>query len=129
MKKSTSRYKNVAAYIAAQQKEIQPLLKKMQQVIKSSAPKSDEIISYNMPAYKVKNQIKGYPLVYFAAGKHHIGLYPMPSAIRKFKADILKNKYKWATGSVQFPLDRPLPITLIRKMIRFRASEMKSKKK
>jgi uncharacterized protein YdhG (YjbR/CyaY superfamily) len=96
--------------------ETQLLLTEMQRIIKKNAPEATEIISYSMPAFQYFGM-----LVYFAAYKNHIGFYPMPSAISKFKGDLYQ--FKGAKGSVQFPLDQPLPIDLIGRIIKFRIEE------
>ena len=81
--------------------------------IKSVAPESIEVISYNMPAFKMKEV-----LVYFAVNKNHIGFYPTPSAIIEFKEELVP--YKTSKGAIQFPIDKPLPYDLIRKIVKFR---------
>ena len=90
-------------------------------VIKS-APNAEEIISYGMPAFKLHGM-----LLYFAAFKKHIGFYPFASTIKEFAKEI--EGYKSATGYVQFPLDRPLPLKLISKMVKFRVKENINKAK
>ena|SRR5579885_3340473 len=91
-------------------------LRQMRATIKKAAPKAEEVISYGIPAFKFHGL-----LVWFAAYSKHIGFYPKTSAIQAFKKEI--SKYKNAKGSVQFPLDKPLPLTLIRKMVQFRVKE------
>lgn len=112
--------KNVDEYIRTQPKEAQKILEQVRAKIKKAAPEAEEVISYNMPAYKIGH---GRPIVFFAAFKHHIGLYPLPSAIEKFRPE-LKN-YKYAKGSIQFPLDKPMPLDLISKIVKFKANEKK----
>ena len=118
--------KDIDEYIASYPKEIQKILTQLRATIKKAAPKSEEIISYSMPAFKLNGM-----LVWFAAHTNHIGFYPRVSAIEAFKKEI--SYYKWAKGSVQFPLDKPLPIGLITKMVKFRVNEnmsrVKAKKK
>lgn len=104
---------SVSGYIARQRKDVVPLLKQMRAAIQAAAPKAQEFISYGMPAYK-----QGRVLVYFAPAKHHIGFYPTSSGIEFFKKEL--SKYKGAKGSVQFLLDKPLPIGLIKKIVRYR---------
>jgi uncharacterized protein YdhG (YjbR/CyaY superfamily) len=89
-------------------------------LIRKLAPKAVEMMSYGMPGYKLNRK----PLVYYAAFKNHIGLYPTASGIEFVKND-LKN-YKWAKGSVQFPNDQPLPVPLIKKIVLFRVRENNS---
>lgn len=103
-------------YIALFPKETQTRLKQLRTTIKKAAPKAEEVISYSMPAFTLKGR-----LVYFAAYKNHIGFYPMTTAIAAFKKEL--SVYKGAKGSVQFPLDKPLPLGLITKMIKFRVKE------
>lgn len=117
---------DVDAYIAAFSHETQQKLEQVRAVIKKAAPKAEEVISYGMPAYKQNGM-----LVYFAGYKSHIGFYPTPSGIEAFKKELAI--YKGAKGSVQFPLDKALPLTLISKIVKFRvavnAESAKAKKK
>ncbi|MCW3084131.1 MAG: hypothetical protein JWP12_1497 [Bacteroidetes bacterium] len=106
----------VDLYIADFPKETQQKLQQLREIILEAAPGAEEKLSYKMPYYSYHGR-----LVYFAGYKHHIGLYPMASGITKFKKEI--SGYKNAKGSVQFPLDEPLPVKLIRKMMVFRAKE------
>lgn len=108
--------KDIDTYIALHPKETQEQLKKLRQVIKSAVPDAEEVISYRMPAFKYNGM-----LVYFAAYPNHIGFYPTSSAIEAFKPEL--SMYKHAKGSVQFPIDKPLPLALIKKMVTFRAKE------
>ena len=105
---------SVDAYIAEQTPEVAKLLSELRQMVRTVAPEAVESISYGMPAYK----LNGKPLTYFAAYARHIGLYATPSSHEAF-ADELSG-YKQGKGSVQFPLDRPLPLALIRRMIEHR---------
>jgi len=107
MKKPTS----VNAYIAAAPKEIQPKLKQLRAAIKAVAPQAEEKISYAMPYYGYKGR-----LAYFAYFKHHIGLYAMPPTVKALAKEL--EPYKTATATIRFPLDKPLPISLIKKLIR-----------
>lgn len=104
-------------YIASFPPDTQLILEKLRSIIKSAAPKAEEIISYGMPAYKQHSV-----LVYFAGYKNHIGFYPTPSAIRTFNDEISK-KYNWSKGAVQFPVDKPLPAALIKKIVHYRLKE------
>lgn len=114
--------KDVNAYIAAQPKNVGAILEKLRQIIKSAAPEAHEVISYQMPAYKYHGR-----LVYFAAFKNHIGFYPRTSGIETFKKEL--SKYEGAKGSVKFPLDKPVPFSLIRKIVKFRVKENLEKQK
>ncbi|UZR99471.1 iron chaperone [Chondrinema litorale] len=111
-------YKNVDEYIATFSEPIKEILEEIRAHIKNTAPQAEEVISYDMPAYKYNG-----PLVYFAGYKKHIGFYPTPSAIAHFKTEIEKAKYKWAKGSVQFPLSVPMPMELIKEMVLFKLTE------
>jgi uncharacterized protein YdhG (YjbR/CyaY superfamily) len=115
-------FENVDAYIAAQEKTTQPLLTAIRQAIKAAAPDAEEVISYQMPAYKWHGV-----LVYFAGYKNHIGFYPSGSGIAHFAKAL--SIYKGAKGSVQFPLDKPMPLSLITKMVQFRIKENEKKMK
>lgn len=108
--------KNIDAYIAGFSANAQKLLLQLRSTIKKAAPKAEEVISYSMPAFR-QNRI----LVYFAAYKNHIGFYPMASGIAAFKKEL--SVFKGAKGSVQFPIDQPLPIGLITKIVKFRVKE------
>jgi uncharacterized protein YdhG (YjbR/CyaY superfamily) len=118
---------DVDAYISGFPKKTQQLLKQVRTAIKEAAPKSEELISYAMPGYK----LNGRPLVYFAGYEHHIGFYPTPTGIEPFKKEL--SIYKSAKGSVQFPIDKPMPLTLIKKMVKYKVAEnlekVKAKKK
>ncbi|HEY9259628.1 iron chaperone [Chitinophaga sp.] len=123
--KSTS-INTVDEYIAGFLPDIQQLLEQVRATVKKSAPAATETISYGMPAYK-QNGV----LVYFAAFKNHIGFYPTPSGTEEFKAELAK--YKSGKGSVQFPIDQPMPLALIAKLVKFRvkhdAAKSAAKKK
>ncbi len=122
MKKIGNQSDEVDNYIAGFPSLTQSLLEELRQTIKNSAPAAVEVISYKMPAYKL-NGI----LLYFAAYSKHIGFYPTGSAITRFKENL--SRYKYAKGSVQFPLDKPLPLELISKMVEFRVNENMEKGK
>ena len=113
--------KSVDEYISKFPKDIQILLQQLRKAIKEAAPDSTETISYSMPAYKQDGIV-----VWFAAASNHIGFYPKASGIEAFK-DKLK-PYKTSKGTVQFPFDKPLPVTLIKDIVRFRVIENKGKK-
>ncbi len=109
-------FKDIDSYIATFPADVQEQLEQVRNAIQSSAPKAEEVISYNMPAFKYHGM-----LVYFAGYKQHIGFYPTASGIAAFKDEL--SKYKNAKGSVQFPLDKPMPLALIKKMVKFRVKE------
>lgn len=108
--------KNIDGYIAAYPKNVQKLLKQMRSIIKKAAPQAAETISYGIPTFTLNGN-----LVHYAGYKNHIGFYPAPSAIEAFKNEL--SVYAGAKGSVQFPLDKPLPVELIREIVAFRIAE------
>jgi len=110
--------KDIDNYIAEFPGSVCNQLEILREAIKSAAPKSVEVISYGMPAFKQNNV-----LVYFAAYKMHIGFYPTGSGISEFENEI--SKYKYSKGAVQFPINEPLPLALIKKIVRFRAKQDK----
>lgn len=114
-KKNT--YKDIEEYINNFPKETQELLEQIRMTIRQAAPEAEEIISYGMPAYKTN----GKPLVYFAAFKNHIGFFATPSGHEEFAYEL--SKYKQGKGSVQFPLDKSMPLDLIERITRFRVKE------
>ncbi len=108
--------KDVDEYIAAFPDNSGEKLKQLRTLIKKAAPEAVESISYGMPYYSLHGR-----LMYFAAFKNHIGFYPLTSAIKEFEAEI--SKFKYAKGSVQFPLDKKLPAGLISRIVKFRVKE------
>ncbi len=113
--------KNVDEYIALQPVEIRRTLEKLRETIKKAAPKTEEEISYKMPAYKFHGV-----LVYFGAYQNHIGFYPTGRGISAFQREL--SGYESSKGTVRFPIDKPLPLLLIRKMVKFRVKENLQKK-
>ncbi|WP_019419919.1 iron chaperone [Paenibacillus sp. OSY-SE] len=109
-------YESIDDYISQFPPEVQAILKTLRKVIKESAPDAKEKISYQMPTFVLHGN-----LVHFAAYKNHIGFYPTPSGIHAFKDKLAE--YKTAKGSVQFPIDKPLPYELINKIVQFRVAE------
>ena len=109
-------------YIGTYPKNVQDILQKLRQTIRKAAPKAEEAISYQIPTFKLNGN-----LVHFAAFKNHIGFYPTPSAIKAFKKEL--SPYKGAKGSVQFPIDKPVPYDLVREIVIFRVKENLKKKK
>ena len=110
------RPKSIAEYINTAPKEARKKLREMRACVRSSAPGAKESLKWGMPAFSYRRI-----LVTFAAYKHHIGFYPTPSAVRAFVKDL--SKYATAKGSIQFPLEKPLPLPLIRKITAFRVRE------
>jgi uncharacterized protein YdhG (YjbR/CyaY superfamily) len=109
-------FTSIDEYIATFPEEIQKILEEIRATIKAAAPEAEEKISYQMPTFALKGN-----LVHFAAFKNHIGFYPVPTGIEKFKKEL--SVYEGAKGSVQFPLDKPIPYELISKIVKFRVKE------
>ena len=107
-------------YHVAAPPETRRRLKLIHGLVRRIAPKSVEVFSYGIPGFRLNDK----PFVWYAAFAHHISLYPMTASIRRAHAKALKG-YKTSTGTVQFPLERPLPIPLIKKLIRARAQEIR----
>ena len=128
MKTTQAVPQTIDEYIAGFPAEVQDVLQKIRKTIHEAAPEATEKISYQMPTFYLKGN-----LVHFAAFKEHIGFYPVPTGIEKFKKEL--SVYKQGKGSVQFPLDQPMPYDLITKIVKFRIKEnlaaaaAKSKKK
>lgn len=121
MKPSVAR--NVDEYISEASSPAQPLLKEMRQIIRENAPEAEESIRYQMPAYKHL----GRPLVYFGGFKHHVSLFAAGS---QGVAETFKNELKdhiQSKGTIQFPLDQPLPKDLIAKIVQYRVRENEAK--
>jgi uncharacterized protein YdhG (YjbR/CyaY superfamily) len=108
--------KDIDEYIAGFPGEVQELLEKVRATIREAAPEAEEAIKYQIPTFVLHGN-----LVHFAAFKKHIGFYPAPDGIEKFKEEL--SAYKGAKGSVQFPLDEPIPFDLISRIVKFRAEE------
>jgi uncharacterized protein YdhG (YjbR/CyaY superfamily) len=116
-------YSDIDGYIRTFPENIQLLLRQIRKTIKQAAPAAEESIGYGMPAFKTN----GKPLVYFAAFKNHIGFYATPTGHKEFEKEL--SKYKQGKGSVQFPLDKPLPLELISRITEFRVQENLAKSK
>jgi len=108
----------IETYIQQFPSNVQEILNNIRKLIKDNAANVEELFSYGMPAYKLNKK----PLVYFAAFKNHIGFYATPSGHAEFHAVL--SKYKQGKGSVQFPLDQPMPYKLIERIVRFRVAEI-----
>lgn len=113
-------YQNVDEYISLFPTEVQAKLREIRACIKKQAAQANESISYGMPAYKLNSK----PLVYFAAYSKHIGFYATPSGHTAFSNEL--SAYKQGKGSVQFPLNKTLPIQLIEKIVKFKVHENKT---
>ncbi len=112
----TTKPKTVDEYIQAAPPQAQAKLRAMRACIRKAAPDAQESLKWSMPAYSDRRI-----LVMFAAFKHHVSLFPTPSAVKAFAKDL--KGFKWAKGSIQFPLEKPLPLPLIRKITVFRVRE------
>jgi len=115
-------FKTIDEYIRTFPEEVQNILKKMRKTIQEAAPEGKEAISYQIPTFTLNGN-----LVHFAAYKNHIGFYPTPSGIEAFKEEL--SQYKSAKGSVQFPIDKPVPYNLVKKIVLFRVKENLKKKR
>lgn len=107
----------IEVYISHVEPSVREKLQELYTLIRQEAPLATEKISYDMPTFHLKEN-----LIHFAASKHHIGLYPTPSAVEAFKDEL--GPYKWSKGTIQLPLDKPLPVDLIRRIVRFRVKEV-----
>lgn len=110
---------NIDEYISWFPKDTQKVLKLIRTTIRKAAPRAEEVISYAIPAYK----LDGKWLIYFAGFTNHVSVYPAPRGKPEFKTELAK--YKGGKGTVQFPLDKPLPLPLITKIVKFRAKNLK----
>jgi uncharacterized protein YdhG (YjbR/CyaY superfamily) len=118
-------YSTIDEYIATFPKDVKRILSQLRQTIHEAAPEAEETINYQMPTFTLHGN-----LVHFAAFKNHIGFYPTPTGIEAFQQELAP--YKGAKGSVQFPIDQPLPLPLIRRIVKYRVKEnleRKQKKK
>ena len=113
---------NIDEYIAGFPKDIQKLLKEMRATIKKAAPEAEEAIKYAMPTFTLNGN-----LVHFAAFKNHIGFYPAPAGIEEFRKEL--SAYKGSKGAIQFPLDAPLPLALVSRIVKFRVKKNLEKAK
>lgn len=121
MRSKQSIPRTIDQYIAAFPKEVQATLAKIRATIRRAAPAAEERISYHMPAFF----LEGKPLIFFAAYKKHIGLYPAPRGTEEFKRELAD--HAGGKGTVQLPLDRALPLDLIRRMVKFRSQAIRQK--
>jgi uncharacterized protein YdhG (YjbR/CyaY superfamily) len=107
---------NIDEFIAGYPEHVQDILHRIRTIIREAAPGAQEAIKYGIPTFTLEGN-----LVHFSAFKKHIGFYPDPSGIEKFKQEL--SPYKGAKGSIQFPLDQPIPYDLIRRIVEFRVQE------
>jgi uncharacterized protein YdhG (YjbR/CyaY superfamily) len=122
MDEKKNEFKSIDEYIATFPREIQEKLQELRAVIKSSAPDAVEKISYQMPTFYQNGN-----LIHFAAFKNHIGLYPTPNGIEAFADEL--SKYEGGKGSKKFPINEPLPLDLISRIVKFRVGENQKKTK
>jgi uncharacterized protein YdhG (YjbR/CyaY superfamily) len=116
MERSGNAFDSVDEYIRGFPTDVQRILNRLREAIRKAAPDAEEKISYRMPTFVLHGN-----LVHFAAYRNHIGFYPTSSGIEAFKQEL--SAYKWSKGSVQFPIDKPLPYELVRRIVRFRVAE------
>jgi uncharacterized protein YdhG (YjbR/CyaY superfamily) len=110
------KYENIDQYIQTLPPNIQSILQQLRQTIQQAAPQAQQVISYQMPAFK-QNGI----LVWFAAFKNHIGFFPTPEGIEAFKEKL--SAYKTSKGTIQFPLDQPIPYELVKEIVQYRVKQ------
>jgi uncharacterized protein YdhG (YjbR/CyaY superfamily) len=120
MEAASVKFKTVDEYLSTFPSSTKKMLLQLRETIRKAAPQAEEIISYNMPAYKQQGA-----LVYFAGYKGHVGFYPVSSAIREFEKEL--SVYEGSKGTVRFPLDKPLPLKLITRMVKYRIKENKAR--
>ncbi len=114
--------RSIDDYIRSSPDEVRGKLEQLRRAIREAAPEAQEKISYRMPTFYLNGN-----LVHFAAHSQHIGFYPTPSGILKFKKEL--ERYKSTKGAVQFPLEEPLPLELVRRIVLFRLEENRSRKR
>ena len=119
---SRPKFQNIDEYISSFPEKTQKILQKLRKIISDSAPDAKEAISYQIPTFKLNGN-----LVHFAAYKNHIGFYPTPSGIEAFKQEL--SPYEVSKGTVRFPLNKPIPFELVRKIVEFRVKENIEKRK
>lgn len=118
MKKNMIAPRNIDEYIAGFPDEVQEKLQRIRGAIRKAAPKAEETIKYAIPTFTLNGN-----LVHFAAYKNHIGFYPAPRALEEFSQEL--SQYERSKGAVRFPLDKPLPIGLIQRIVRYRVRKSK----
>jgi uncharacterized protein YdhG (YjbR/CyaY superfamily) len=116
MKGSRPTYKSIDAYIAGFPEDVRKKLQRLRKVIQGAAPGAEEAIAYGIPTFRLNRN-----LVHFAAFKDHLSLFPGSSPIPVFKKELAR--YKLSKGTIQFPLDRPIPFDLVKKIVKFRVRE------
>jgi len=121
MDTSNKQFKTIDEYISMFPDDVRTILNQVRQTIRAAAPEAQETINYQMPTFTLNGN-----LVHFAGFKNHIGFYPTPTGIEAFKDEL--SAYKGAKGSVQFPLDQPMPLSLIRRIVEYRVKENSERK-
>jgi uncharacterized protein YdhG (YjbR/CyaY superfamily) len=116
MKTAKPKFSNTDEYIAMFPENVREILQKIRVTIKKTAPAAEEVISYQMPAFKLNGM-----LVWYAANKEHIGFYPTASPIKVFKKELAN--YKTSKGAIQFPIEKAIPLKLIKSIVQFRINE------
>lgn len=119
---AVSTHHTIAEYVASFTPEIRNMLDEITEVIMQVAPDAQPTIKYGMPTF----MLNGSSIAYFAVFKKHIGFYPVPTGVKEFEADMAANKT--GKGSIQFPLDKPLPLDLIVRMVQYNAAKNAAKK-
>ncbi len=113
---SGNHFKTIDEYIAGFSENVRDILEELRRVIHETAPDAEEAMRYGIPTFRLNGN-----LVHFAAFKDHIGFYPTPSAINAFNKEL--SRYKLSKGTVQFPIDEPVPFELVREIVRYRLKE------
>jgi uncharacterized protein YdhG (YjbR/CyaY superfamily) len=116
------RFETMDEYIATFPRNVRDILEELRRIIRESAPKSEETISYGIPTFN----LNGKHLVHFAAYKNHIGFYPTSSGITRFKKEL--SRYKLLRGTARFPINEPIPFDLIKKIVKYRVKETLEKR-
>jgi uncharacterized protein YdhG (YjbR/CyaY superfamily) len=115
------KFKTVDEYQTQFSGEVRTMLDELRSIILKTVPDAQELISYNMPAYKTSAMV-----AYYAGYKAHIGFYPTPGPLKELAAEL--TAYKTSKGAIQFPLDKPLPVNLVKKLLKLRLKEIAEKK-
>jgi uncharacterized protein YdhG (YjbR/CyaY superfamily) len=119
---SKQKFKTIDNYIESFPKDVQKILQEIRRTIREAAPKAEEVINYQIPTFKLNGN-----LVHFAAFKNHIGFYPGSKAIKVFTKEF--SSYKSSKGAVQFPIEKQMPLALIKKIVKYRVKENSLKEK
>jgi len=117
---SKNNFQTIDEYIKSFPRDVQKKLESIRQTIKKFAPEAEEMISYQIPTFKLNG-----PLIYFAGFKNHVSVNPAPRSVPEFKKEL--SAYKGGKGTVQFPLDKPIPLSLIKKIVKYRLKENSAK--